>query len=639
MIVATAGHIDHGKTQLIKALTGINTDRLPEEKKRGMSIDLGFAYKDLGNGITIGFVDVPGHARFINNMLAGVAGIDFSLLVIAADDGPMPQTLEHLAILDFLEINRGAVVISKVDKVNTERTEEVKEVTKSLLKGTRFEKVPLFQVASILNLGVKNLLKYIEDEAEKTIKKEASGNFRLAIDRSFSLKGSGVVVTGSVFSGCASVGDEFILSPKGKKVRIRAIHSQNKVSKKTFTGERCALNITGTGINANSISRGDWILSNYINYSSIRMDADIRVMTDKVKPLKHWTPAHIHLGTAKVTCRIAILQNKMLQPGGKGFVQLVLNKPISCFYGDHFILRDVSAETTIAGGIIIDPFSLAKGRCKQGRISRLIVMTEKSSEEVISKLLLQNPNGINLNNFTKTRNLTLQEINNVINLLDLKKIEDGDKAWIINSKEWKKIGNLIIDTVFDFYKKNITNIDLYESELIKIINLKIPIYILKNALREKIRSGELIQKGKYIYSPKHSPNLSSQDLKIWKKVQPILNKNNINPPLVREIGIVLNIEQKLLEKFFEKASKLKLVIRISPKRYFIPMAIRNLAKIAEELGNKERNGKLSMKKFQITLCIGRNLTIEILEFFDKVGFTKRLKDKRLILKSSIDVLK
>ena len=358
MIVATAGHIDHGKTQLIKALTGINTDRLPEEKKRGMSIDLGFAYKDLGNGITIGFVDVPGHARFINNMLAGVAGIDFSLLVIAADDGPMPQTLEHLAILDFLEINRGAVVISKVDKVNTERTEEVKEVTKSLLKGTRFEKVPLFQVASILNLGVKNLLKYIEDEAEKTIKKEASGNFRLAIDRSFSLKGSGVVVTGSVFSGCASVGDEFILSPKGKKVRIRAIHSQNKVSKKTFTGERCALNITGTGINANSISRGDWILSNYINYSSIRMDADIRVMTDKVKPLKHWTPAHIHLGTAKVTCRIAILQNKMLQPGGKGFVQLVLNKPISCFYGDHFILRDVSAETTIAGGIIIDPFSL-----------------------------------------------------------------------------------------------------------------------------------------------------------------------------------------------------------------------------------------------------------------------------------------
>ncbi len=247
MIIATAGHIDHGKTVLVKALTGVDTDRLPEEKRRGVSIDLGFAYDTFGDGTRVGFIDVPGHERFVRNMLAGVTGIDFALLVVAADDGPMPQTVEHLAILDLLGVTAGAVALTKIDRVSAERVAEVRGQIETILARTGLAGIPVFPVSGMTGEGIPALRQHLAEAAAAHAERSRPGHFRLAVDRCFTLTGAGVVVTGTVFSGSVAVGDRLMLSPRGLAVRVRAIHAQNQQAERGAFGDRCAINITGSG--------------------------------------------------------------------------------------------------------------------------------------------------------------------------------------------------------------------------------------------------------------------------------------------------------------------------------------------------------------------------------------------------------
>ncbi len=255
MIVATAGHVDHGKTVLIKALTGVDTDRLPEEKARGLSIELGFAYHDLGGDQIVGFIDVPGHERFIRNMLSGVAGVDLALLVVAADDGPMPQTEEHLAILDLLGVSKGLVALTKIDRVAPERVAEVSAQIETLLLGTSLEGTPIYPVSGQTGDGVPELQSALRQAAEDAAARSQGGNFRLAIDRSFVLDGVGRVVTGTVFTGRAALGETLTLSPEGVEVRVRGIHALNQEAEQALAGQRCAINISGSGLRNAEIGR------------------------------------------------------------------------------------------------------------------------------------------------------------------------------------------------------------------------------------------------------------------------------------------------------------------------------------------------------------------------------------------------
>jgi selenocysteine-specific elongation factor len=297
-------------------------------------------------------------------MLAGVAGIDFALLVVAADDGPMPQTLEHLAILDLLGVSRGAVALSKIDRVTPERVGEVAHAVSTLIRNSSLADAPVFPLSGLTGQGIDNLRVYLEDTARQMGGRDAAGNFRLAVDRSFTVTGAGVVVTGSVFSGQVTVGDQLTLSPRGTRVRVRAIHSQNQPSQSGSAGQRCALNISGPDLEKSQISRGDWLVDSRVHLPTDRFDASLRVERNEAGALKHWTPVHLHLGAADVTCRVAVLQDGMLPPGGSGLVQLVLDRPIGAVRGDHFILRDQSARRTIAGGTVVDPFSPARGRAR-----------------------------------------------------------------------------------------------------------------------------------------------------------------------------------------------------------------------------------------------------------------------------------
>ena len=374
MIIATAGHVDHGKTELVRALTGIDTDRLPEEKARGLSIDLGFAYQQLMEGTTLGFVDVPGHEKFIRNMLAGVHGIDLGLLVVAADDGVMPQTREHFAILQLLGIVDIVVAITKIDRVNDQRQQVVREQVDSLLTDFGYCDVPAFPVCAPQYQGVDRLREALHERAHAAPRRALDGQFRMAIDRAFTLKGVGLVVTGMVFAGEARVDDKLLLSSKARSLRVRGIRAQDRESDRARTGERCALHIGGRGISEDSVRRGDWLLHPALHAPTQRIDVELEVLVTESRPLKHWTPVHLHLGAEHVSARVAVLTGGVIGAGERALAQLVIERETFALHGDRFVLRDQSAQRTLAGGRVIDPFAPKRGRARPTRLAMLQAM-------------------------------------------------------------------------------------------------------------------------------------------------------------------------------------------------------------------------------------------------------------------------
>ena len=629
MIVATAGHVDHGKTLLLKGLTGVDTDRLPQEKLRGLSIDLGFAYCDLGQGCSLGFVDVPGHERFIRNMLAGVAGIDFALLVVAADDGPMPQTLEHLAILDLLGISHGAVALSKIDRVTPERVAAVTEEINALLENSSLASAPVFPLSGLSGLGIDQLRVYLEDSARKMSGRDVAGNFRLAVDRSFSVTGAGVVVTGSVFSGSAAVGDQLILSPRGTRVRVRAIHAQNMPSQNGSAGQRCALNIAGTDLDKSQVNRGDWLVDARAHAPSDRFDALLCVHVNKAEALKHWTPAHLHLAATDVTCRVAVLQDGLLPPGGAGLVQLVLDRPIGAMRGDRFILRDQSARHTIAGGTVVDPFSPARGRARPRRIDWLQAMSREKPDDALRQLLAKSPAGLDLSRFAQAWNLTAEETENLFAKFPLKRIGDEHESWGFEQAHWQAYRQSLLTAVADWHRQKPQSRGPHENELARIATVKVPARALRQAILDLIADGNLARKGSIVHIPTFGPRPGSDDLNLWARVEPLISGGGLRPPLTRELAEELGMELRSLEGFLKRAVQSGWLVKVA-NHFFTPEMILTLAGIAETLAAEADNGEFDVRSYRDRSGIARNLSIEVLEYFDKAGLTRRTQQGRQI---------
>ena len=371
MIVGTAGHIDHGKTSLLRALTGIEGDRRPAERQRGITIDLGYLYADLGDGSPTGFIDVPGHERFVHNMLAGASGIDCVLLVVAADDGLMPQTREHLAIVELLGIRRALVALTKIDRVEPQRVQQVRTQVEHLLASGPLARSPIFPLSSSTGEGVAALREALGGLAGEVRERSREGYFRLAVDRAFSVAGSGIVVTGTAFSGQVAVGDELLLGNAGRPVRVRGLHAQNRPAQQAWAGQRVALNIAGERLALEQIQRGDWLLQAALHAPTTRVDIDFRLLPDELRDFTHWTPVHLHLGTQDVTGRLALLEGEQLEPGHRAFAQLVLNAPIQALHGDRLVLRDQSAQRTLGGGRVLDGAAPARNRRTPARLAQL----------------------------------------------------------------------------------------------------------------------------------------------------------------------------------------------------------------------------------------------------------------------------
>ena len=635
MIIATAGHIDHGKTSLVQAITGVDTDRLPEEKKRGMSIDLGFAYQPIANGKTLGFVDVPGHERFIRNMLAGVTGIDYAMLIIAADDGPMPQTIEHLAILDLLGVSEGIVALTKIDRVDAERLKVVEEEISQALAGTCLEGADILPVSAITGDGVQDVRDHLEAMSELLGDRTVEGNFRLAIDRCFTVPGAGLVVTGGVFSGQVTVGDQLILSPQGTRVRVRGIHAQNKESETGVVGQRCAVNITGGDLNKADVHRGGWLLAEEVHDPVPRFDARIRVLPSESRPLKHWTPVHVHLGAAEVPGRIAVLEGKSIEPGESGLVQVVLDRRIGALRGDGFIIRDQPAQHTIAGGRILDPFGPARGRAKPERIAFLEAMSADEAEDALAQLLEQSPIGVDLIHFATAWNLTPDDQAALWDIVEMIKVGAEAKAVGLSPAHFDAIGSTTITVMQDWHGKNPDKPGPGVDALRRMLPNRVPLPVFEGVLESLVTDKKIIHLGASYCLPGFEPKLAGKDDAMWKRVLPILENGYTKPPVVHALSEELSLDPRTLEKFLIQSAKLGLVCQVAKNRFLLPEAVLELGDMVEALGANER--EFGVKEFRDRSGIGRNLAIEILEFFDKSGFTWRSGDVRKVLKPVAEV--
>lgn len=391
MIIATAGHIDHGKTLLVKALTGTDADRLPEEKKRGMTLDLGFAYTDLANGARLGFIDVPGHERLVHNMLAGVTGIDCALLVVAADDGPMPQTREHLAILDILGVSRGLVALTKIDRVPAERVQEVQNEISELLADRSLADAPIFPVSAITNTGIDELSAKITALSEEVHNTAEGGHFRLGVDRVFTVAGAGLVVTGTAFSGQVAREDRLWIAGFDTQARVRGIHANNADSQTGRAGDRLAINLAG--IDKDDIARGDWLVADPSLQLYKKLDVRLRVVADARRPLRHWTPVHVHLGAKNVPGRVAVLGAENIEPGQSALAQLVLDEAVGACAHDRFVIRDQSAQVTLGGGHVIDLFPPRRGRARADRLAVLNALDTPDHTSALTKTLALSDTG------------------------------------------------------------------------------------------------------------------------------------------------------------------------------------------------------------------------------------------------------
>ena len=635
MIIATAGHIDHGKTALVQALTGVNTDRLPEEKKRGMSIDLGFAYQPITNGKTLGFVDVPGHERFIRNMLAGVTGIDYAMLIIAADDGPMPQTIEHLAILDLLGVSEGIVALTKIDRVEPERLVEAKGEIENILADTCLEGADILPVSAITGDGVEDVRDHLEAMSELLGERVLIGNFRLAIDRCFTVPGAGLVVTGGVFSGKVTVGDQLILSPQGTNVRVRGIHAQNQESETGVVGQRCAANITGGDLNKTDVHRGDWLLAEKVHDPVPRFDARLRVLPSEGRPLKHWTPVHVHLGAAEVPGRVAMLEEKFIAPGESGLVQIVLDRRIGALRNDGFVIRDQSAQRTIAGGRIIDPFGPARGRAKSDRIAFLAAMSKTDANEVLAQLLAQSPLGVDLAHFSVAWNLTPDDQAALWEIVEMVKVGPDENPIGLSPGHFAALGSTTIDVMQGWHGNNPDRPGPGVDALRRILPNRLPLAVFEGVLRSLVSEKKIMHLGANYCLPGFEPKLASKDAAMWKRVMPALENGYTKPPVVHALAEELSLDHRTLEKFLVRSAKLGLVCQVAKNRFLLPEAVLELGDIVEALGANENT--FGVVEFRDHSNIGRNLAIEVLEFFDKSGFTWRTGDERKVLKPVSEV--
>ena len=627
MIVATAGHVDHGKTTLIRALTGVDTDRLPEEKARGLTIDLGYAYRPLPDGSVMGFIDVPGHERFVRNMVAGVAAIDLALLVVAADDGVMPQTREHVAVLDLLGVPRALVALTKCDRAEAAQRDAVAADVSALLAPTAMAGAPVLPVATPDGTGIPALLAALE-EAAAALATTTSGGFRLAVDRVFVLKGAGTVVTGTIHAGSVAVGDRLAVMPWGHAVRVRSIHAQDRPADMARQGERAALNLAG--IDHDAVARGDWIARPDLLRPSVRLDVALRVLASEERPLRHWTPVHVHLGAGSVPGRVAVLGEGALEPGSHGRVQIVLDRPLVAAFGDHVVLRDQSARRTIAGGRIVDPESPARGRARPERLARLEAMDRAEPAAALSALLELGGEGVEAGWFARARNLPDSDLAALLERVPHVPLGRGTARLLLAPARWAEFRAAVLTAVAEDHAAHADRLGPDATRLANVAALKTSRALINGALAALVAEGLLRRRGAVIHLPGHSVTLAPADRSLWQRIETELDREGVTPPALYPLADGLGQTPAELERFLERMAGFGLVQKIARNRWLTPARIDAFGEAARRAAEGAGAEGFTAAAFRDAAGIGRNLAIDVLEFLDRSGITLRRGDLRQI---------
>lgn len=638
MIIGTAGHIDHGKTSLVRALTGVDTDRLKEEKARGISIDLGFAYLPGPDGSVLGFVDVPGHEKFVHNMLAGATGIDFVLFVVAANDGVMPQTREHLAIVDLLGIERGLVALTKVDLATPEQSVQVRADISNLLASTKLAESAIVPVSTVSGEGIEDLKQRLFAAATRLGARSARGRFRLAVDRSFTLPGAGTVVTGTVLSGAVSVGDRILVSPSGLVARVRSIHAQNRATERGEVGQRCALNLAGDGVSKDAILRGDVVLDPELHAPTDRIDVAMRLLASERKPVTQWMPVRLHHAAAEVGARVVLLGNEPIPPGNEARVQLVLEKPIAAACRDRFVLRDTTAQRTIGGGAFLDLRAPSRKRRAPERFAQLDAYAIPDVGQALSALLDRPPFYVDLAMFARDHALAMQEFEKITERLSIVRIDTGNAVLGLLPATWLRLKRGIVAALARFHSEN-PDLPGMGLERLRIqLEPRLPAPSFMACVQWLAKSGELALDGAWVRLAGHEVRLTPQDERTWGMIRPLLGGGErFRPPRVRDIAGMLDLAEADVRRLLKLLGRMGKVDEVAHDHFFLRETVAEMVEVAVDVAAHAPNGQFIAAHFRDRLDNGRKVAIQILDFFDRHGVTLRRGDLRRMNKHRLDL--
>jgi selenocysteine-specific elongation factor len=628
LIIGTAGHIDHGKTSLVKALTGQDTDRLKEEKERGISIDLGFAYLEGVGEERAGIVDVPGHERFIRNMLAGAHGMDLVLFTVAADDGVMPQTEEHLDILHLLGVERGVFVITKTDLVDAARIAAVRDEIEILTLDTSLEGAPIVGVSTVTGAGLDALRSTIADLVSAPAKPPPPGYFRLPVDRAFVMRGHGTVVTGTAVAGSVAEGDTVLVLPGGERARVRSLEVHGVSVPRAQHGQRVAMNLAG--IERTTITRGHTVCDERVTRVTKRLDAWVEVRPGARRPLASHGRVRFHLGTAAVMAKLVVLGGETaLAPRRSGWAQLVLVEPVLALRGDRFILRDETARWTLGGGVVVNPFAAAHARIEEGLIERLVTL-RSGTPPAAAAAFVELDSGFSSDALTIAQALDLREEDAraaLAGAADVLPIPDARAAEAYTTgRKWERLEATLLDTVAAAHRAE----PLAPGVEMESLRTSLPwdegTKVFRWCIDRLVAAKRLVRDESIVHSPEHRVALGTGARALADHVERLLGEGRLTPPDVRQLETTTGAGRRQLADVLGVLEAQGRVVRIGPDLYY-SRAAADEGRVLVEAHCRE-HGTITAAAFRDLIAASRKFAIAFLDWCDRTGFTVRVGDLR-----------
>ncbi|MBF0528048.1 MAG: selenocysteine-specific translation elongation factor [Deltaproteobacteria bacterium] len=630
IILGTAGHIDHGKSSLVLTLTGIDPDRLKEEKARGITIELGFAHMTLPDGRRIGIVDVPGHEKFVRHMVAGATGVDIVALVIAADEGVMPQTREHLEICQLLGIGYGLVVLTKIDLVEPDWLGMVAEDVREFVKGTFLEGAPINNFSAHTGKGMEDVVRTIMDLARKVEERQAGSIFRMPLDRVFTMKGFGTVVTGTTLSGRLSVGDTVMVYPGSLTAKVRGLQVHNDSVTEVEAGQRSAVNLQG--LERDSVERGQVLAPLETLHSSRRLDVWVQYLSSQEKPLKNRVQIRFHVGTSETLGRLLLLDREELAPGESGPAQVLLENEAVCLAGDRFVLRSYSPMRTIAGGEVLNPLAPRRKRFNDQTLADLTILKQRDPVDSIQVLIdSAGAIGTSARDLAGLIDLPGKQIKTALDRILSRRTAiayDKEQGRVIGGKTYDQLKARVTEILNEFHRQYPVRPGLVKEELKTRVPGLADVKLLVFLLDRMVAGGEIVLEREIVRLASHQPNLA-QDLKnIQDHLIRIFEESALTPPYLKEIASSLPGSPAQHKEVIEHLVKTGVLVKIKSDLFFHKEAIERLWSSIKTL--IQADGELTMPQFKEATGLSRKYLIPILEYFDARGLTMRVGDKRFL---------
>jgi selenocysteine-specific elongation factor len=638
VILGTAGHIDHGKTSLVKALTGVDTDRLKEEKERGITIELGFTFLDLPSGIRLGIIDVPGHEKFVKHMVAGVWGIDLVALVIAADEGVMPQTREHLDICRLLRVKKGLVVLTKVDLLDRELLELVKEEVTEIVRDTFLENAPILAVSSVTGEGIPQLLSTLDLLSREIKERSSEGLFRLPIDRVFTMKGFGTVVTGTMISGSLSQGETVKILPSGVEGKVRNLQVYGRSVEKAVAGERAAVNLQG--IETSAIERGDVLIRPNTLHPSQLIDAYLEYLPNAPRPLKHRTRQRFHVGTTLTNASVFLLDREELAPGQTGFVQLRLERPVVALPQDRFVIRGSSAIQTIGGGVILDSHPDKHKRFSSSVVADLSLLKDGTSEQALRQHIHHSGvGGIALEDILNRVEMPPGDVQSTLKQMagrgDLVVI-DPEKVKVVAKGSYQVLSERALAQLAEFHQRFPMKFGVSKEELRTKLPPEVDVKLFQILISELIQSKKVVLEKDKLRLPGH--HVSSVDAKgLAKRVEAAVLKGGLQPPSPKDLSEEWSESEGEVRSIFEHLVHEGVLVKIKSEIYFHRISFENLKQ--ELVVYLKNHQEITTPQFKEMTKASRKYVIPLIEYFDQIKLTLRLGEKRVLRGTSQDAEK